>query len=657
MLESVSLIGEVVSSETDMIAGLVQDLQRPTKTDSFYIVKLNFVEHEAPKIKLTFDIAEIPEETAQRRNFLAVWRWVGNASGNNPQLFLTTTNLEYLVGPAIPNLLQVLMEMGKEQTPLTNKLQFIFQKAFRSLPDGNHVLDLSCLNDCTDPFPTEETVKNTKNTKKLWQTVAQKVLEEATKQTHLKKKEIGLWTVLFNGEPLVKLPPYDQVILRYKLAAFETGEVVRGTCSICGTPEKEVSPSAFNRLDFLKQYITDKIGFASGVSKNGFAYNFLVCKDCFQSLLLAERYVRQNLNIRVGDLNFLLLPAFLIPPETESLKQELPFLIQKLSSRVQTLTSVATWLEEISGRRGIEEELQDYLEELPGENQALLNFLFYQKAQSELRVLEFIKDVAPSRIYQLLRKSYKIARMAEKCLGEGIKEWWLDFTRLYRLIPLRVGNKVEHKKILYLYKSLLRGEKIEYKFLIQQFITLAHIYYTGQFEGTNQQLRSTGFEEVILARKLLQAGLLLKLLQDEKLLKGVKELPQVVSLEAFPELKEYLTTMNYSEPQTALFLLGYLLSEISRGQYSAGHEKKPILDKINYQGMSWSRVQQLANLLFEKLRQYDRLHYNELLYAEMKRLLDQYRENWPIGPEENVFYILSGYAFGVLTGRKKNKEE
>lgn len=80
------------------------------------------------------------------------------------------------------------------------------------------------------------------------------------------------------------------------------------------------------------------------------------------------------------------------------------------------------------------------------------------------------------------------------------------------------------------------------------------------------------------------------------------------------------------------------------------------MDKLNYQGMSFPKLIGLANQLFEKLRQYDRLGYNARYYAEMKRILDgNRRENWPLSPEENVFFILSGFSFGVMSGTKKEE--
>ena len=71
-------------------------------------------------------------------------------------------------------------------------------------------------------------------------------------------------------------------------------------------------------------------------------------------------------------------------------------------------------------------------------------------------------------------------------------------------------------------------------------------------------------------------------------------------------------------------------------------------------------MQQLSNLVFEKLRQYDKFRFNEQIYGEMKKLMDKYHDekDWPLTFEENVFYILSGYAFGSrMTIKKEDLEK
>ncbi|PTQ52615.1 MAG: CRISPR-associated protein, Csh1 family [Brockia lithotrophica] len=663
MLEAIELLGKTVGGG-DLIAGIIEDLKNIPKgpEEGFYLVKLDFREEEPGKLRLCFDFEEIPRDKEKQREFLTRWRHVGNASGSNPQKFLTTDTLHYLTGQVIPNLLQELSSQGEEDSELARKLKIIYDKAFSRLEGGEEKAE----KEKNKQGKKEAKKQAKKEAKERAKQVADVLVKRVEQELGIKKKQVGLWTLLFNGEPLVQAEPYDQVILRYRLAGFEGEDLVPGICLVCGKEKEKVSAVAFKRLKFFKPYITDKVGFASGVSESGFIRNFLICEECFRSFLVVENYLPQNLNLRVGTLNFLLLPTFILFSDSPAWRQEFSRLMNKLTRKTQAFTYFPGLKQGLEGERKFEEELERFLEELFEEegieDQALLNFLFYQKTQSEFRILGLIKDVAPSRLSRLYRRSNLLAQEGRRLLGGEVKDWWIDLTRLYYLLPLRERDRAEHKKLLYLYQGLLRGEPIEYSFLVKEFLELAHLYLSGRFEGTNQRKPNSGQEERALATKLLHAGFLLKLLREEGILKGVKDLPGFEpsqELMVNQEMREYLKSMNYSEPQAALFLLGYLLNEVGKGQYSSGHQSKPVLDKINYQGMNWSRVLSLANQLFEKLRQYDRLRgQNEVLYAEMKRLLDRYRDSkWPLGPEENVFYILSGYAYGTRTTVLKKEKE
>lgn len=107
-----------------------------------------------------------------------------------------------------------------------------------------------------------------------------------------------------------------------------------------------------------------------------------------------------------------------------------------------------------------------------------------------------------------------------------------------------------------------------------------------------------------------------------------------------------------------MFLLGVLIGKVGQVQYSVKKDvKKAVLNKINFDGMMVERVKILANKILEDLRNYDILIYNEVIYGEMKNQLDRNLEKLN-NPINNVFYILSGYAYSTLksiTGGNKNE--
>ncbi|SHF40457.1 CRISPR-associated protein Csh1 [Desulfofundulus australicus DSM 11792] len=657
LLEAVALVGRTLARDGDPIEDLVLPPPRPSRGDKQYLVGLNFL-MAGTKRGLSADMVEIDPAVLSR------YRWVGNNVGNRPQFFLTTDKLEYLAGPALPNLLAALQGMGRLETGFHRKIAFLVETYFSTLPDGTYVLDPGKIGLAERDFLQHawdgSSGKPRERAKKVIQAAAGELKRHLLAELELKTPEVVLWSVLLDGEILAADPSYAEVVLQSKEGAAAKGskKSLPGVCSVCGLKKNSVTFDLAG-LDFLKYYITDKIGFASGVSEQGFTRTFLICADCLRALLLAEKYARQHLNLRAGPVNFLVLPSFLI--EQEIGREELEGWAAKLQARVGALSSLSGWLESIGGRGGLEKELEDFLLELPYDNLALLNFLFYQKSQSEFRVLALVKDVAPSRITHLLRHSYRVATKGEALLGAD-RAWWLDLTRIYQLIPISEGRRgVEHKKLLYIYEALLDQRPVSYHFLVEQFVALAAIYHTGGFTGTNIHPPAPGYEELEMGHRMLQANLLLMFMREEQLLEGGMSLNGAPELEGLSgEMQDYLREMKYGEPATALFLLGYLMNQIGRRQAEAGYRQKPVLEKINYAGMPWGKVMQLTNIVFSQLRQYDILRYNEGLFATMKRLLDAHRKKWPLSPQENVFFILSGYAYAsraAIKAREENASE
>lgn len=118
-------------------------------------------------------------------------------------------------------------------------------------------------------------------------------------------------------------------------------------------------------------------------------------------------------------------------------------------------------------------------------------------------------------------------------------------------------------------------------------------------------------------------------------------------------LRAYLQELGLDPSKKALFLLGYLIGQIAstREQLESG---KPILNKVNFQGMDQGKVIRLANEVYEKLRQYKIADYNEAAYAVMKTLLDRYHA--ALGsPQENTYWLLSGYAYATWQAIRHGK--
>jgi CRISPR-associated protein Csh1 len=132
--------------------------------------------------------------------------------------------------------------------------------------------------------------------------------------------------------------------------------------------------------------------------------------------------------------------------------------------------------------------------------------------------------------------------------------------------------------------------------------------------------------------------------------------------------KNYIEELNFDEQQTALFLLGVLIGKIGNKQFSQLNKgssdndgRKPILNKLNYNGIDKRKIIRLTNDVFSRLNQLKIRHYSEDIFFEMNKLLDKNINSWKLDKEENLFYLLSGYSFETVfamnVNKKDNKEE
>ncbi len=129
----------------------------------------------------------------------------------------------------------------------------------------------------------------------------------------------------------------------------------------------------------------------------------------------------------------------------------------------------------------------------------------------------------------------------------------------------------------------------------------------------------------------------------------------------YTKLEEYLNGDErrkiYGEEEKGLFWLGYLTARIGHVQLGKGGRKKSILNKLNLEGMNLHQLKNYYNQIFEQLEIYNLLSKdNEKSYAESKILFEKHLNDWKLSIQENVFYILSGYALTTKLLLEKEDE-
>ncbi|WP_461205018.1 TIGR02556 family CRISPR-associated protein [Clostridium sp. DL1XJH146] len=649
MQEAIIQIGKSILKEEGMLSSLIQDVQiKDKKENCKYILKFKFYTKEN---KVKIDLNEELSQASTKK-----YLFIGSAAGaNSPQWYATAKNIWYHLSETIPNLCS--HNFGDE---LNAKLQIVRDEFFVDLGEqykstkNRYILDYkkAAISDITIEEIYRETIEEMNEIKDKKQREKKikdelkkkflKTLDEYIKINDLKKDSIGLSTIYIDDELICDIEEYKEEVLKEKNSVDKNKKKNSNSkiqnCSICGETNNLSYDMANTQFKF---FTTNQVIFGRNISKD-YSKNMLLCSNCFAELLAGENYIKNNLNTRLANFTVLIVPHFII---NEGLpKEELDDISEQIKMKFNTVKSYED-IDEL--RDNIISNIEE--NELEDKVYFLLNFIFYKQNQKSTKVQRLIKDVNPS-IFDTIAFGISYANdICVKILGYENK-YNLSLAKVYRMVPIRENKKREatqFRDILHLYDSILSQKKISKQFVISNLIHCAKIQFYEQvgFNVSNGKIHNT----------IMSGNLFIKFLEYINCLeKG--EAMDISTLNLKDDLKNYIDTMGYSEEETALFLLGYLVGQVGNAQGKRSEErKKPILNKLNFGGIDKSKMIRLTSDIFNKLKQEKILRYNEGVFAETKRLIDANLNNWKLNKHENLFYILSGYSYSTtkLFGKKK----
>ena len=497
---------------------------------------------------------------------------------------------------------------------------------------------------------------NTKNeVDKQIKNLTKEIINNLLSSIDLNSDEISLYTIKIDNQLVSSREEYIEMIFNEKIEALfsENGSYKgnfqrRSICSICGD-EKATTSNTTNLV--FKYYMTDKLGFSSNLDGK-FTRNYNICKECYQCLMIGENFIGDSLRTWIGGLRTYVIPHFIFDVDNLDMKE--------FSKYIKSSTNSITNLDSLKDFQKELEKFEEYEAE-SNKNSFIINYLFYHSppGSSEFKLLKLIKDVPPRRLDIIRRKEEDIINLVDESYG-GNKTLKVDLNKIWSCIPVK---KVKDKKtkpigvsrFLDILDAIFSDRKTDYNFLIDQFTEVIRII---KFETQDYNISP----KENFTNKILQLNFLLLFFRKLNILGGVdmNEMSNVNKIQDMipKEILDYWSDIEIygDDRKRALFLLGYLVGEIGGAQSSKEIKKKPILNKINFQGMSTEKLERLTNDVLEKLKQYDKLQYNEDTFSSLKLLMDNNIHQWDLSNQENVFYVLSGYAFSNYLVRKRSKD-
>ncbi len=418
---------------------------------------------------------------------------------------------------------------------------------------------------------------------------------------------------------------------------------------------KEISSQSYS---INKMFVTTYRNYAGGFNAQSFKSNYQVSNNIQKLLEAGGQYVLKNHVLKIADVGHFVLPQVFSQSNVNF--QEL---LTKIYKRSELLF--------------LEKQVKEFIDQIEDSDSIIywIDFIGFYTDGNSFKTINYIKDVSKTHFDRLLKTFQKVNREFNQV--EGI-EWQnvmsrgkdslplsLNFQTLYLITPLR-KDKEKKNEALVLFKAILEQRKVDAQKLFEHYVELllCHRYhryksYNNIYEPETINDKTVHFDYAI-RNATYQYLAIFQVLKRLNLLKNMEEanINSISTEEQEPtsyqqKTEAFFETMGYTEPQKAMFYLGRALSGIASAQVKAKHANKPILEKVNYNGMDIKSILKLYADLREKVKQY--VKYDTLKFVEppLSNFDERFQPtNWKMAPDEALFFLFSGYSFRVPTDKK-----
>ena len=286
-----------------------------------------------------------------------------------------------------------------------------------------------------------------------------------------------------------------------------------------------------------------------------------------------------------------------------------------------------------------------------------LNFLGFESDGNFFKSINCIEDVSKTHFEKVLGALDKIeTEMSETegaqwekvmTYGKEQNHFFFNFYTIYNLIPVRNGKRNE---VLTLFKAILEQRPVFREKLFEHFVELVKCHWFQRKSADNVKPVDKKNFDFATRDAVFQYHAFFQFLKKIKLLDMDDKTPASAATldEKNATISAFFERMGYSDDQRAVFYLGRVLNSVGYAQSKKGHPSKPVLGKVNYNGMDAASLKRLHADLFEKCKQYEILSFNEGNFSKFTDLFkDEEKEGWNkrMKPDESLFYLLSGYSF------------
>lgn len=651
-------IGKQLSStDKNEFSAIIKNIKKVNEKEEPYVVFLTF---DLPEDQIYIELDKKFNQDSINEYF-----YFGNNPAAASQYYLTRegNSIKYLLLSAYSDLYNVLKNNGMEEGELGTILKEIAEHNMITLSNKKgggrlnpNKLSIALKDQMVNVKIDEKGSIELEDKKINADTFIRLFINDANKSN--KFVLVAPKVILNDGEEII-LPKHKDYL---KVAKIENklDEALINTqgeekvCYICKKKKTDVSSSyttKLSRIGINKIFQTKTKNYSPFLSSYNYDQNYSMCNQCYQRLKYGEKVIEEQFKGKIAGEDAFILPEALM----QSLDYKYLNYLKESADLAFKSKNAKEWIDEIK------------LETLDIKNYCI-NFIIYRTDGNSVTVMETIEDVPMIRL-DLIMKT-----IVENSFTREAKSYSLSLGSIYRLIPVKVnkkGEQIDIGRVLSFYKALLSGEKLSHKILfnyacealdkglrqlskskVDNYYNLNLLNYINGYEDFF--IQKLIYSYIILIRTCQDLGVLnrdvLKFIEKEEagLDNPVTPLEKVNA--SLNSIENFLDEQGFGNEERALFYLGILVNRVAIAQYLKEHRTKPILKKIQFQGMNKKDIYRLYNDVVEKLRQYDKMTlFSEAIMKKYHEYFGLLERESKLNDHANVFYLMAGYSYMVGT--------
>jgi len=393
-------------------------------------------------------------------------------------------------------------------------------------------------------------------------------------------------------------------------------ESKRKLCYATGEASSDVKIMELDERKSLNKMFGAKtyINYASEFSINNYYKNYQVSSYIQTLLDNGSKFIVNNYSAWIAGVKHLIIPTFLVRTNLD-----LDFVFEKIINTSDFIFN-----------KVINQIDTDIVDEINKEHY-WINYLAYETDGKSFKTTSQIKDISTPWFVKIIKT---LKRVNDDISYGYNSNAFYNFYTFYRYIPVK--TRVNKNEALELFRDIFEHRVIDKQILFRHFTKYLIVQRSGQFDKGKHRGYANISEQSNFDYATSNASG-----NDYK-----------------NRIENFFAEMDYTDRQKGLFYLGRVLNSVAYAQEKSNHPTKPVMNKLNYNGMDKNAVMRLYLDLQEKVRQYItkiNLTSVEFDFAAFIQHFNPNEKDSILTPEENVFYILSGYSFGLIgTGNNYN---